>query len=749
VDTAANSTGVVSYSLRDTSDYFAINATTGIVYLLQDLLPGNGSSDTGTGRRKRDLEDLTVSSKVTLIVVASSGSPNPRTTEIPVTINVDRTCPGCSIEPQTTPHSAIPNNGGGLLSGTPLALVIAFVAIAVIFVIAFTIIFMRHKAQKKLASSPSSRYGESTESIDVLPPPHSVYGPSGLVNGHHVTFGSVHGNTTTASDPSRSASSGRGSAGDNDDVDDEIRMINATPAQFAQPLVLVPDSGIPHDDDVASENASIMGSVRNHQEYLARLGIHPSTTGHGRINGNVHGAGARRTGQQPTGVTAAISVESMHQFSEEGGGEDYGVSSGGGAGPAMSVSGIGMGTVDGEDIDFDGASIAGSSSGAGAGEVMGVGSCTAMTGSLASIVNSEEEFGGSYGWDYLLNWTPQYHPLAQVFAEIARLKDDVVKPKLAPTLIVPQTPNMRAAGGANQNRGTTAMPPPIITDAPPRAIHPSKASPEDHSSFGVLNQLQQQQLAMGQQTPQSNRTSMLTNVSLPKSPISYESTCTSPMMSPSFSPTLSPLANYSPSFSPIVSARGIGSVSSGHASPSTRFDQQLPVDRPELVMNGQQRQVQETYGVPPSSMYEISQTPMLQHTAVPVPYQTSRQMSTNHVPPSNHMMGGYLVPPAGLNRLANGSARSAGSSTGSDRQSNGNTRHDRQSSKTRSRQDPLTNGNAHGQRRGQTMDQLGSNGVHGYNNNDYTHVPNGHPPYSPHTANSRRYVDESSRDIQI
>lgn len=48
-----------------------------------------------------------------------------------------------------------------------------------------------------------------------------------------------------------------------------------------------------------------------------------------------------------------------------------------------------------------------------------------MTGSLSSIVHSEEELAGSYNWDYLLDWGPQYQPLAHVFAEIARLKDDV------------------------------------------------------------------------------------------------------------------------------------------------------------------------------------------------------------------------------------------------------------------------------------------------------------------------------------
>ena len=34
---------------------------------------------------------------------------------------------------------------------------------------------------------------------------------------------------------------------------------------------------------------------------------------------------------------------------------------------------------------------------------------------FSSIVHSEEELAGSYNWDYLLDWGPQYQPLAHVF----------------------------------------------------------------------------------------------------------------------------------------------------------------------------------------------------------------------------------------------------------------------------------------------------------------------------------------------
>ncbi|TNM84796.1 hypothetical protein fugu_008974 [Takifugu bimaculatus] len=50
-----------------------------------------------------------------------------------------------------------------------------------------------------------------------------------------------------------------------------------------------------------------------------------------------------------------------------------------------------------------------------------------VDGSLTAIVASDEELRGSYNWDYLLNWCPQFQPLANVFTEIARLKDETAQ----------------------------------------------------------------------------------------------------------------------------------------------------------------------------------------------------------------------------------------------------------------------------------------------------------------------------------
>lgn len=133
-----------------------------------------------------------------------------------------------------------------------------------------------------------------------------------------------------------------------------------------------------------------------------------------------------------------------------------------------------------------------------------------MNGSLSSIVHSEEELTGSYNWDYLLDWGPQYQPLAHVFGEIARLKDDAAS-----------FHSTNSRGSARLKSVHKAPPPPLLTSVAPRSI----AAPA---------------LARGM---------------LPRSPISHDaSTFPSAALSPSFSPSLSPLATRSPSISPLVPA---------------------------------------------------------------------------------------------------------------------------------------------------------------------------------------------------
>ncbi|XP_070773757.1 protocadherin-16 [Enoplosus armatus] len=127
-----------------------------------------------------------------------------------------------------------------------------------------------------------------------------------------------------------------------------------------------------------------------------------------------------------------------------------------------------------------------------------------VDGSLTAIVASDEELRGSYNWDYLLNWCPQFQPLANVFTEIARLKDETHKMDPKPRI----------------------DPPPLITSvAHPGAMSVPPKVPVIGRTFPHL-------------------------ASLRRSPISHEGSISSAAMSPSFSPSLSPLAARSPAVSP-------------------------------------------------------------------------------------------------------------------------------------------------------------------------------------------------------
>ncbi|XP_054639199.1 protocadherin-16-like [Dunckerocampus dactyliophorus] len=142
----------------------------------------------------------------------------------------------------------------------------------------------------------------------------------------------------------------------------------------------------------------------------------------------------------------------------------------------------------------------------------------AVDGSLTAIVASDEELRGSYNWDYLLNWCPQFQPLANVFTEIARLKDETAQQTQNPRQPFQPKPKMDPKPRID--------PPPLITSvAHPGAMSVPPKVPVIGRTFPHL-------------------------ASLRRSPISHEGSISSAAMSPSFSPSLSPLAARSPAVSP-------------------------------------------------------------------------------------------------------------------------------------------------------------------------------------------------------
>nr|XP_016854427.1 PREDICTED: LOW QUALITY PROTEIN: protocadherin-16 [Anolis carolinensis] len=269
-------------------------------------------------------------------------------------------------------------------------------------------------------------------------------------------------------DPSHS--SGRGSAEAAED--DEIRMINECPRMSSVTSSLQehmaargPDSGIQTDADRLSD-----------------VSCEPATLDASHWFKSRKGPGLLLPGQ------------STQLYRDERGGGSGGPYLGsGGCGLSVSSSGSGV-----KDYAFpeDGK--------------------PCVDGSLTAIVASDEELRGSYNWDYLLNWCPQFQPLASVFTEIARLKDESSLRKPFPAKPKPRID-----------------PPPLITSV----AHPGAKSVPPKPAVG--------------------RAFPHLAAALRRSPLSHEgSLSSSAAMSPSFSPSLSPLAARSPMVSPFGVSQG-------------------------------------------------------------------------------------------------------------------------------------------------------------------------------------------------
>uniref|UniRef100_A0A3Q2YBQ3 Protocadherin-16 n=1 Tax=Hippocampus comes TaxID=109280 RepID=A0A3Q2YBQ3_HIPCM len=142
-----------------------------------------------------------------------------------------------------------------------------------------------------------------------------------------------------------------------------------------------------------------------------------------------------------------------------------------------------------------------------------------VDGSLTAIVASDEELRGSYNWDYLLNWCPQFQPLASVFTEIARLKDETAPP------------HPRRSFHRKSKAESRIDPPPLITSV----AHPSAKTVPPKP-------------AVGRTFPHLS--------TFRRSPLSSEGSICSVAMSPSFSPSLSPLAARSPAVTPFSVSQG-------------------------------------------------------------------------------------------------------------------------------------------------------------------------------------------------
>lgn len=501
--------GRIVYQLSTSHSYFKINRTTGVIVVKKKV---------------ESVQNLFGSDKsISLVVTASSGRQGSLTNKTAVEIAIADMALAGDTDQMNDTQSA--SSGG--LSDWALGLLIAFIFIIIIFAAAFLFLHMKNKRHKNVNKSglssegvgatnsyvdpsafdtiPIRNTGPVTSGNQFAPPKYDEIPPYGP---HTASTNSGAATTSELSGSDNSGSSGRGSAEDGEDgEDEEIRMINEGPLQR--------DGMHRQPNGVEDDNLSDV-SVHNTQEYLARLGIVDTGTGGGASTSSRVRC-TENVGNKDTMLHHAP-IDSMHMFDEDGGHENditnliYA--------KLNEVTGSERASsADEANAAVDRAMALGAFPSA-PGENTAVPTAgPSMTGSLSSIVHSEEELTGSYNWDYLLDWGPQYQPLAHVFSEIARLKDDAVSLQSG-----------NSAASSAKSKGTSisggkSVPPPLLTTVAPRSCPAPSLS------------CRQPQLL------------------LPRSPISHDvpgGFSAAAAMSPSFSPSLSPLATRSPSMSPLV-----------------------------------------------------------------------------------------------------------------------------------------------------------------------------------------------------
>ncbi|XP_036379751.1 protocadherin-16-like [Megalops cyprinoides] len=349
-----------------------------------------------------------------------------------------------------------------------IAVSLGVIVILIIIAVALFVVKSRRRKKEQVAGSRAASSGTALQKLDESKTPGGERIYHQTLPGYAGDQGGTGGGPYTRGgslDPSHS--SGRGSAEAAED--DEIRMINEYPrvssiSSSMQEHISArgPDSGIQQDADQLSDISCEPGAMDSSQWFKGKK--------LGSLSGNL--------------LSSQLPV-----YRDEGGG----------------YLGVGRGLNISHPKDYafpeDGK--------------------PSVDGSLTAIVASDEELRGSYNWDYLLNWCPQFQPLANVFTEIARLKDESAPPN-------PRRPFQPKAKLDPKPR---IDPPPLITSV----AHPGAKSVPPKP-------------AIGRTFPHLS--------SLRRSPISHEGSISSAAMSPSFSPSLSPLAARSPAVSPFGVTQG-------------------------------------------------------------------------------------------------------------------------------------------------------------------------------------------------
>lgn len=410
--------GRIVYQLSNQHPYFKVNRTTGAILL----------------KKKIDL-NFDTSQEISFVVTASSGRQGSLTNMTVVEITSDPLAGrDTNLINGKDNDTALAASTGGVADWA-VGLLITLILIILSFGAVFLFLHVRNRRNKNInkpgLGGPNPDYVDPS-AFDTIPIRGGVsgaqYGPPKYEeiptyrNAKSNSSNSGAG-TTSQLGSDQSGSSGRGSAEDGEDVEDEeIRMINEG----------VQREGIREDN---------LSDVSNTQEYLARLGIvdKKSESASSRRHDSVAGSSGKDVMVHPDIPLEGLFVD---ESTEE---------------------------ADFRNLIYSKLAEVGSERGSEDGRVIGLRGFPQPTigAPLSSLVHCEEELAGSYNWDYLLDWGSQYQPIAHVFNEIARLKDDAASVK-------------SATSGASSGKGKSTKPPPLLTSVAPRSIAAPRSHPKTH-----------------------------------------------------------------------------------------------------------------------------------------------------------------------------------------------------------------------------------------------------------------------------
>lgn len=543
----------VRYTLTDT-DELRVNPDTGDIIVNKDL-------------RKRVLQQKrkrrsTDSGTFSFIVTADNG-PNTTGQSVRLELKVNYSCSGCMfyVAPITTDKP-------GVLTGVPLILVTVFGTIFGLLLIAVIVFVLRRRhAQKR---------GKEEKPIDVKPPQEVVATPEVCptapendfsqpqigFEGYHPHLykqpsigGTSSGRGSTASQLLSGSRRPSFTGSDNGSTHSFVVYHDNKP---------VLDSGIVGDFDRLSDVTLSDIAPSSDIPYAHKAEVASSVgSSFGRRN-EVSSSLSRKLRRQVEYSTQSESHDSLNDFMDEGGGEAAGRLDFGN----LLYTKLAEVDADEHEAVMDGTR-----------PFMDEGA-PSRGGSLSTIVGSDEEMKGSYNWDYLLDWGPQYKPVASVFSEIARMKgveggnpsmqsrDPSMQQRVAQMTQQQPQGNERMQ---SQQQAMQGKPIPLQNLSQKMPLRQSRSSelskPIPLQTLTKKTQINTAESIdskadstrpniprgeVNQSNLISNRTSMLSSFSsLPHSPLSAQSSYTSGPLSPNFTPAITPLITRSPSVSPL------------------------------------------------------------------------------------------------------------------------------------------------------------------------------------------------------